>query len=197
MVHEITVDAQSASRTIQRDVRSASRMVQRGAQAAALASTGSGVRSRVCSAFPDEGMAAARERSQRGVQTPTPGAHIQFSNRQLWLLESGLTHCKQRTATRSNRQLLRGSAFSQLPAPRPSQPANLRIYFRAANRSAVHTSSAISKHNSPVTSHDLLPATPIRVETAPTQTKQGSGMPLTRKWNGRHFAGEFHTRATA
>jgi hypothetical protein len=186
MVHETTLDAQSASR-----------MVQRGTQAAALASTGSGVRSRVCSAFPDEGRAVARERSQRDVQTPTPRANIQFSNRQLWLLESGLTHCKQTTATRSNRQLLRGSAFSQLPAPRPSQPANRRIYFRAANQSAVHTSSAISKHNSPVTSHDLLPATPIRVETAPTQTKQGSGMPPTCKWNGGYFADEFHSRATA
>jgi hypothetical protein len=190
------VDAQSASRTIQRDARSAPRMVQRGAQAAALARTGSGVRSRACSvcpACPDGGRDAGRERSQSDVQTR---ANIQFSNRQLWLLESGLTHCKQTPATRSNRNFLQGSTSSRLPAPRATQPANRRVYFRAANQSAVHTSSAISKHNSPVTSHDPLPATPIQVEAAPTPRKQGSGMPLTRKWNEGCAAREFRTRAT-
>jgi len=44
-------------------------------------------------------------------------ANLQFSNRQLPLLESHLSHCKQTIAIGSNRNFLRGRPFSVAPLP--------------------------------------------------------------------------------
>jgi hypothetical protein len=73
--------------------------------------------------------------SSRGALIATD---LQFSNRQLPLLESSLSHCKQTTAIDSNRQLLRGRLFrAATPSENGIQNLNSRSFsqdIKSANR---------------------------------------------------------------
>jgi len=93
---------------------------------------------------------------------------LQFSNRQILLVDSGVTCCKQTFRARSNRQNLRGSA---------------KFDFQICNlKSQISVPVSTRKH--------------FRVESTASHSKQRLGAPATRKYFGGpgHRFSSFHFR---
>jgi hypothetical protein len=104
----------------------------------------------------DQGRDEGSERSRTSASSHLPNL-VPVSNRELSLLERGLSYCKQRQATLSNRELSTNQYCCNYCAP--------NSLHKSLNRSPIRIS-----HSSPATSH--LPGSASRVENDVTRSKQ-------------------------
>jgi hypothetical protein len=80
-----------------------------------------------------DGRKAVANRKASSPACPLRPENLQFSNRNIPLLESHSSHCKQTTAIGSNRNFLRGRPFEPEPPPENCipQPSSYRVPLRA------------------------------------------------------------------
>jgi hypothetical protein len=108
----------------------------------------------------DPGRDEGREHSRTSASSHFPNP-IPVSNRELSVLERGLSYCKQRKATLSNRELSTNQCCCNFCAP--------NSLHKSLDRSPIRSS-----HSSPATSHfsTFLPGSASRVENDVTCSKQ-------------------------
>ena len=110
----------------------------------------------------------------KGRSLTTRHCLLRFSNRNIPLLESGLTHCKQTIGARSNRNI---SRVPQISRGSDESPLNSH-------------ESRFTSHSPFATRHCFLLDNGCRVEYDATYRKQRVSIKSTRQWNEA-----FHKRA--